>query len=87
MILVGIACEGFENGEVEIIKEAKPPMPLVIHIVPVANLPPNRAVTGPALCGEMKGRVGHPDISTLVIDRWCSRCWNAHAKRKVREAA
>lgn len=51
--------------------------PLVIHIALVV---PTRE---PAFCGTTKGRVGNPDTVSLLVDRWCSRCWNRWARRKA----
>lgn len=36
---------------------------------------------GVILCGATKGRAGDPTTVTLLIDRWCSRCWNRWSKR------
>ena len=34
------------------------------------------------LCGAI-GRAGSPDTASLLLDRWCWRCWNEWAARKT----
>jgi hypothetical protein len=49
--------------------------PLVIHIGPRS---------GPSKCGATKGRVVEdPSTVTLLVDRYCVRCWNRWGKERA----
>lgn len=60
-----------------------PRTPLVIHLVAESGPAERRAK-----CGVTKGRAWPRDPSeiALIVDKWCSRCWNKWAKERAAAA-